>query len=295
MLPCKVSAMGSPLARLLNQHHCSDEAQRTFVCSNDMELTLRCEGREISGAHNYPTSCLSIFLYSVMFCIQRWTTWGMFFSFFLWGKFIFLGFVLLTRKEQHNCFHLCPGENHTLNVYSLCLWTYMLALTCPDQQFGGSHCWDGVVCPDCCHWEQLSSSWHTLCRCWKPTNLATLLTVAHNPPLCIKGIQSWYTKCYTVCTPWHPTCITQHNPLCYTTLLILSIDWISLHHFLSFLTSYPVKLMTSSPELQTLWSMSCTLHECQVIHTIASQSSLLYTQLKLPSTYRTVHQENFLA
>lgn len=98
-----------------------------------------------------------------------------------------------------------------------------------------------------------SSSWHTLCRLLDAANLATLLTVAHTPPLCMKGIQtpSVLRDTYKHVPPH------THTP---TRLSATPFYWFpprsdfprAVSHGSSFLTNYPVRLMASSPELQPL-------------------------------------------
>lgn len=67
-----------------------------------------------------------------------------------------------------------------------------------------------------------SSSWHTLCRLLDAANLATLLTVAHTAPLCMKGIQTPSVLRDTYQHVPHPphTHTHPHTPLRYSTLLI---------------------------------------------------------------------------
>lgn len=113
---------------------------------------------------------------------------NMFVLSFFEGKLIF--WDLAGQVEQHNHFHLCPGRKPILNVYSRVfvdihvssgvprstVWLLMLLRWC---------CVSGLV-PLGAAILQLAYTVSML----DTTNLSTLLTFAHTPPLRIKGVQT---------------------------------------------------------------------------------------------------------
>lgn len=116
-----------------------------------------------------------------------------------------------------------------------------------------------------------SSSWHTPRRLLDAANLATLLTVAHTPPLRIKGIQTPSVLRDTSQATSPPP---QPSPL---------LHLIDFHQGPIFLAPFPAAHLFWQTTRSSWWppnpnynpyeTLSTTLRKRQTTHTIASQSS----------------------